>query len=188
MFQVVFHLDRHPTPKWTSKNSPKSPSKHIHESLLSDIRFSIFTWITDDFYTFCIFVQNPRCIQVFLGSFLAHFCMTSSYFWAVRNFLPVSRRQQKKVLMTIAPHFSPKSSSENRFTHILVPLSQKYLFKKIKVPILCNTLYSRHRFFISFGRSSSSSSVMKNCSFSNYASQHSLDNFGSSGSCSNLRS
>ena len=44
--------------------------------------------------------------------------------------------------------------------------------------------YSRHRFFISFGPSSS---VMKKCPFSlQTASQHSLDNFWSSGSCLNL--
>ena len=49
-------------------------------------------------------------------------------------------------------------------------------------------VYSRHRFFISSGPSSSSG-VMKNCPFSTIfkpASQHSLDIFWSSGSCSNL--
>ena len=44
MFKVVFHPNRHPTSKCTrKKNSPKSPSKHIHDSLLFDFRFSMFT-------------------------------------------------------------------------------------------------------------------------------------------------
>ena len=130
-------MSRNPTARMDPKNSPNITFQTYPRKSLIRHRSRTLCICSDKFP---ILRKVIVACRLFVASCLAGFCIMTSCFESVRNFLPPSRTQRKEGDMTISCHVFRSPQTGTCFPQVMAPLHRNRPSSQ-KEPVQSNTLY-----------------------------------------------